>query len=147
MSKIVSTRTSQFSQYISFQQSQSPLTSPLPPPPPPPPSFSFFVFFLTFMRTTNEKTHKKPAAAQAASLIIFHVQWNTASVALDCKQPPNLFERNSRSLLSFCSCFMFRAWINSTQGQARLLPALRGILDFPRKGVEKKARHLNGLND
>ena len=117
MSKIVSSRTSQFSQYISFQQSQSPLTSALrPPPPPPPPHPNRFLFLpwfsfpsaesLTFIRPTNERKNKnknkKPGSYAGCLPYNFLCSMEHSCGGARLRRPSLIL-------------LMFRAWINSTQ--------------------------------
>ena len=112
MSKIVSSRTSQFSQYISFQQSQSPLTWLLPCAPPPPRIVFFFFLgsafpMLNFLllydpQMKKKKRNKKPGSY--AGCLPYNFLCSMEHSCGDARlRRPNLI------------LLMFRAWINSTQ--------------------------------
>ena len=114
MSKIVSSRTSQFSQYISFQQSQSPLTSALRPPHPPPPIVFFFFLGSAFpllnllllydpqMKKKNKNKNKKPGSYAGCLPYNFLCSMEHSCGGARLRRPSLIL-------------LMFRAWINSTQ--------------------------------
>ena len=117
MSKIISSRTSQFSQYISFQQSQSPLTSALRPPSPPLPPIVFFFFLgsafplLNLLllydpqmknKNKNKNKNKKPGSYAGCLPYNFLCSMEHSCGGARLRRPSLIL-------------LMFRAWINSTQ--------------------------------